>query len=683
MIVFLVAVLCTPHQSYSQHGSEYEDKFKPDCGNYNLQMAWSAECGSGMIAATPLVADIDADGHLDIIIASFTEEISVIRGDTGQTPDQSHWPFRFPGATFHASPLLYDIDQDGQNEVLLTTSDGEIIFLTSAGEKLQGRTLKVGHVVVKKSWYDLEIEMDPSNIHTILYKQDYQLHSRRKNDAEFVGSDDGGVNRKSGIVYDGDYISIDAHVLATPVLADLNNDGRIEELIMPVTYYFDEQTYSLPETDLKRNRFGNISIENFLCSAIVVMNLTSGQVLFEVPLEMSKVSAEFPAYQLFTPTVIDLDGNSGPLEIIVCTSAGRLIVLDCNGHLRTGFPKSFGTIHGQVTVEDLDGNGVLELIVIDNSGNVMCVNAMGDVIWESEISGTSSAGSRVVDLNGDGILDVLVASDDGSVWAFKGDSGSLVEDWHHQLGGRITSNVLITNLHPDTSNVDIVIAGHDGNLYILSSSGQCLQAIELNERSLVQVLSANLMETIPGLELLLATMDGTLLSLAVGNNENVEHSLLSDWKSETPTLNQFTFWNNQFQVAVVDNFKELTGSTFQVDIDIQDNRPQQYRWKSYYVMIRAGSYNLGEKMEFTSAGMHQLTVTCPPHPFQSTVVVHVTNGFAQEITTTFTARFNMQWKHDVKWLMLLPLSSLFLLLLLVFGFPEADLLPTVHDTKYS
>jgi hypothetical protein len=31
--------------------------------------------------------------------------------------------------------------------------------------------------------------------------------------------------------------------MATPVIADINNDNKLEELIIPVSYYFDDEDY--------------------------------------------------------------------------------------------------------------------------------------------------------------------------------------------------------------------------------------------------------------------------------------------------------------------------------------------------------------------------------------------------------------------------------------------------------
>ena len=60
----------------------------------------------------------------------------------------------------------------------------------------------------------------------------------------------------------------------------------------------------------------------------------------------------FPAYVLFSPTVIDMDRNGGEMEIVVGTSAGNVHVIQIDNSVvrdRQGFPYSMGVIHGQVS----------------------------------------------------------------------------------------------------------------------------------------------------------------------------------------------------------------------------------------------------------------------------------------------------------------------------------------------
>jgi hypothetical protein len=61
-----------------------------------------------------------------------------------------------------------------------------------------------------------------------------------------------------------------------------------------------------------------------------------------------QVTSEYPGYLLTTPTVVDLDGVGGPLEVILGTSAGNLMVFDNNWKNRTGFPLAYDVLHSQV-----------------------------------------------------------------------------------------------------------------------------------------------------------------------------------------------------------------------------------------------------------------------------------------------------------------------------------------------
>jgi hypothetical protein len=63
--------------------------------------------------------------------------------------------------------------------------------------------------------------------------------------------------------------------------------------------------------------------------------------------------SEFPAFNLFSPTVVDLDSDGSELEIVVALSTGNIhaftpSTLSNTGKQRTGFPMAYNTVHGQV-----------------------------------------------------------------------------------------------------------------------------------------------------------------------------------------------------------------------------------------------------------------------------------------------------------------------------------------------
>lgn len=44
---------------------------------------------------------------------------------------------------------------------------------------------------------------------------------------------------------EGEFLWLDAHVLCTPAIADIDRDGH-QELVVAVTYYFDRDKYDTP-----------------------------------------------------------------------------------------------------------------------------------------------------------------------------------------------------------------------------------------------------------------------------------------------------------------------------------------------------------------------------------------------------------------------------------------------------
>jgi len=55
---------------------------------------------------------------------------------------------QFPNSVFYASPLIYDINKDGEPDIGVTTFDGELIWLTENGMPLIGKSLKIPHLKV-------------------------------------------------------------------------------------------------------------------------------------------------------------------------------------------------------------------------------------------------------------------------------------------------------------------------------------------------------------------------------------------------------------------------------------------------------------------------------------------------------------------------------------------------------
>ena len=78
---------------------------------------------------------------------------------------------------------------------------------------------------------------------------------------------------------DAEMVYVDPHILATPVLADTNGDGIRNELIVPISYYFDPFYYGDPHMLLKLGGLEKDELVNFVAGAIVVIDLNSGDIV--------------------------------------------------------------------------------------------------------------------------------------------------------------------------------------------------------------------------------------------------------------------------------------------------------------------------------------------------------------------------------------------------------------------
>jgi len=94
-----------------------------------------------------------------------------------------------------------------------------------------------------------------------------------------------------------------------------------------------------------------------------------------------------------------------------------------------------------------------------------------------------------------------------------------------------------------------------GVLHAMSVDRNCQYHVDIGETSLVSIVSHDLIPALPGVELLVATADGTLLCLAAGNvsqsaanqmttSESRVLARVTSWPSELRSHNDFVFTDN-------------------------------------------------------------------------------------------------------------------------------------------
>ena len=109
-----------------------------------------------------------------------------------------------------------------------------------------------------------------------------------------------------------------------------------------------------------------------------------------------------------------------------------------------------------------------------------------------------------------------------------------------------------------------VVAADDGTLHIISTDLKCRSHVPIGETSLVQILSHDLVPQSQGLELLVATNDGTLLCLGTGEEladdidlheeTRMKQTALLALTSDTKSVNDFSYDVNKVCSLKVVNF---------------------------------------------------------------------------------------------------------------------------------
>jgi len=176
---------------------------------------WPVNYSNHWMINAPAVADVDGNGSLDIITcerAGSTQGFVHVLNLDG-TSISSNWPVELP-ATPAFTPSIGDIDNDGNNDVVIAASSGGIYIFDNQG------TVFPGFPVV-----------DPNVRYS--YQSPILADLDEDGDLEIIGSNHGNspgfyVLNHDGTYYPGWPIATSGWTYSPPTVADINGDGVYE-----------------------------------------------------------------------------------------------------------------------------------------------------------------------------------------------------------------------------------------------------------------------------------------------------------------------------------------------------------------------------------------------------------------------------------------------------------------------
>ncbi|KAK7834265.1 protein DEFECTIVE IN EXINE FORMATION 1 [Quercus suber] len=466
-----------------------------------------------------------------------------------------------------------------------------------------------------------------------------------------------------------DYVHIDSHILCTPVIADIDNDG-VSEMIVAVSYFFDQEYYADSE-HLKE--LGGIDIGKYVAADIVAINLDTKQVKWTTELDLSTDTGDFRAYIYSSPTVADLDGD-GYMDILVGTSFGLFYVLDHHGKVREKFPLEMAEIQGAVVAADINDDGKIELVTADTHGNVAAWTTKGEEIWEAHLKSLVPQGPTVGDVDGDGHTDVVIPTLSGNIYVLSGKDGSFVRPYPYRTHGRVMNQVLLVDLNKrgeKKKGLTLVTTSFDGYLYLIDGPTSCADVVDIGETSYSMVLAENV-DGGDDLDLIVTTMNGNVFCFSTPS----PHHPLKAWRSTNQGRNNVANRHNREGIYVPHPsraFRDEEGRNFWVDIEIVD----KYRFPSgsqgpYNVtttLLVPGNYQgerrIKQNQIFDRPGKHRIKLPTVGVRTTGTVLVEMVDKNGLYFSDDFSLTFHMYYYKLLKWLLVLPMVGMFAVLLIL------------------
>ncbi|MGH7724816.1 MAG: S8 family serine peptidase [Candidatus Eiseniibacteriota bacterium] len=316
----------------------------------------------GAVTTSPAIADLDNDGDDEVIVGASDQKIVAVTGALGDTIPG--WPVTLTGSVT-SSPAVWDIDNDGLPEIIVGTNQGWLYAINGDGTFVPGWPVQLtGGIFGAPAIADLSpasgLEVAVGTAGSRIYVLD-----------------------AAGAILPGWPYSTRGEVRASPALADLDANGSSEIVVGAL----DSTIYVLR---------GN--------------------------------GTDFPGWPVSVGDIVfasagvgDVDRDGAP-DIVVGTYEQKIQGYNASGVPLAGWPVNVvGSVRSAPALVDLVGNdGWLEVVIVSDGPTVYAIQNDGTFApnWPQALGGQAPGGAVVADVDGDGQLNVLTLGSDRYLWNF-------------------------------------------------------------------------------------------------------------------------------------------------------------------------------------------------------------------------------------------------------------------------
>ncbi|MBI3994818.1 MAG: S8 family serine peptidase [Nitrospirae bacterium] len=385
------------------------------------QTGWPKQLGGGAILSPASVFDVDGDGDLEIVIGTNLGQVFVLNHDGTVA---SGWPKTMPSPFVFGAPAIGDIDGDGDPEIVVTTYGGfgiggHVSAWHHNGAVVSGWPKAVGQMRGAAALADLDA--DPAL------------------EVVAVATGLSGAHGKL-LVWNGDgtsppgwpYTLPESNVQTAPAVGDVDNDGSLDIVISTYGY-------------------------------MVILRQDG-----------SLMSLWSKGGSHTHPILMDIDSD-GDLEIGVM-EGGNYTVRDHTGTLRWS-QSAVSNGYNQGSSGNVISDSLPEIfyagssVLLPNAGNVYAWTSNGTALtgWPQTVVGDIGAEPTLGDLDGDSIPEIVLPTESGRVYAWDR-NGTLMPGFPKPTGSALYRAVTIVDLDQD-GDAELIAGVEDGTLFVWDLPG--------------------------------------------------------------------------------------------------------------------------------------------------------------------------------------------------------------------
>jgi len=257
----------------------------------------------------------------------------------------------------------------------------------------------------------------------------------------------------------------------SPGVCDLNGDGTLDIIGCSTAgriaaldaqgkqqWYFDaRQTISNPPAVWKARQQPRVTVVTNP-GKVICLDAGSGSRLWDysLPGEVDWGST--------APVAADMDGD-GVVELMVADRIGNLVCLSDDGSTQWT-ARCAGGINSAPALADLDADGGMEILLGSAKSQLICFSHTGRELWRTPQAAGSGSSPIVTDLEGDGAPEIVVGSEDGlSVYSRTGK-----RLWHHRMKKSVHDAISVADIDDDDRK-EIIAADLFGHVACLEDNG--------------------------------------------------------------------------------------------------------------------------------------------------------------------------------------------------------------------